>query len=109
MEDRVPIDVRDEASETMDSLESGRKAVRKEAGKAILLGGGIVFLHLIFLVAGVIKPRNIFRSILFIIGIAVIAEGIWRIRRARNLTLEDLKPSEQEKEFAESLNNSTPV
>jgi len=109
MEDRVPSDVRDESSETIDLLESGRKAIRKEAGKAILLGGGIVFLHLILLGAGVITLRNIFRSILFIIGVAVIAEGIWRIHRARYLTLEDLKPSEQEKEFAESLKSATPV
>lgn len=109
MEDSVPSEVREEPSETIDLLENGRSAIRKEAGKSILLGGGIVFLHLILLGVGVISLRVIFRSILFVLGFAIIAEGIWEVRRARNLTLEDLKPTEQEKVFAESLKRTKPV
>src|SRR5215510_386780 len=109
MEDSVPSEVREEPSETIDLLESGRRAIRKEAGKSILLGGGIVFLHLILLVIGAIRLRVIFRSILFVIGLAIIAEGIWEVRRARNLTLEDLRPTEREKDFSESLKRTKPV
>jgi len=103
MEDSVPSEVREEPSETIDLLENGRSAIRKEAGKSILLGGGIVFLHLILLGVGVISLRVIFRSILFVLGFAIITEGIWEVRRARNLTLEDLKPTEQEKLFSNNV------
>jgi membrane associated rhomboid family serine protease len=109
MEDRVPIEERKELSEVSESLESSRKALRKEAGKSLLFGGGIVLLHLVLLICGVIGLRGIFRSILFIIGFAVIAEGVWELRRARNLTLEDLKPCERENDFAESLKKTKPV
>jgi len=109
MEDRVPNEAREEPSEPADLLESGRRAIRKEAGQGILLGGGIVFLHLILLGAGVLVLRSILRSILFVIGLAVIAQGIWEIHRARNLTLEDVRPTAQEKEFAESLKSTTPL
>src|SRR5262245_55656984 len=109
MEDRVPNEVREEPSEPTALLENGRRVIRKRAGSEILLGGGIVFFHLILLGSGVIVPRDIFRSILFIIGLAAIAQGIWEIHRARNLTLEDLKPTEQEKEFTESLKRTKPL
>jgi len=109
MEDRVPIEPREEPPEVSESLESRRKALRKEAGKSLLFGSGIVLLHLVLLICGVIGLRGIFRSILFVIGFAVIAEGVWELRRTRNLTLEDLKPSEPEKDFAESLKKTKPV
>jgi membrane associated rhomboid family serine protease len=109
MEDRVPNEAREEPPEPAELLESGRRAIRKEAAKGILLGGGIVFLHLILMGAGVLALRNILRSILFVIGLAAIAQGIWEIHRARDLTLGDLKPTEQEKEFAESLKSTTPL
>jgi membrane associated rhomboid family serine protease len=109
MEDRVPHETREEPSETTDLLENGRRAIRREANQSVLIGSGIVLLHLILLACGVIGLRNVFRSILFIIGIAVIAEGVWEFRRARNITLEDLTPSEQEKDFADSLKRTKPV
>ena len=109
MEDRVPNEAREEPPEPADLLESGRRAIRKEAAKGILLGGGIVFLHRILMGAGVLALRKILRSILFVIGLAAIAQGIWEIHRARDLTPEDLKLTEQEKEFAESLKSTTPL
>lgn len=42
MDDRASIELREEPSEATDALESGRRAIRKEAGKSILLGSGIV-------------------------------------------------------------------
>lgn len=38
MDDRVPIEAREEPSEASDLLENRRDAIRKEAGDAILLG-----------------------------------------------------------------------
>ena len=66
MQDRSPDEVREEPSETTDLLESGRKAIRKEANQSILLGCGIVLLHLILLGCGLIGLRDVFRSILFV-------------------------------------------
>jgi membrane associated rhomboid family serine protease len=109
MEDRVPNEVREEPSEPADFLENGRRVIRKRASSEILLGGGIVLFHLLLLGGGVIVLRHIFRSILFVIGLAAIAHGVWELHRARNITLEDLKPTDQEKEFAESLKNITPL
>src|SRR5262245_66392037 len=109
MEDRVPNEVQEEPSEPAELLENGRKVIRKRAGSEILLGCGIVFFHLILLGSGVIVLRDIFRSILFIIGLAAIAQGIWEFHRARSLTLADLKPTEQENEFSESLKSTKPL
>src|SRR5262245_19940433 len=81
----------------------------KRQGKRSFWEAEIVFLHLILIGGGVLVLRDIFRSILFVIGLAAIARGIWEIHRARNLTPEDLEPTEQEKEFAESLKRTTPL
>jgi uncharacterized membrane protein len=109
MEDRIHTEAREELSEVSESLESRRKALRKEARNSLLFGGGIVLLHLVLLICRVIGLRGVFRSILFVIGIAVIAAGVWELHRARNLTAEDLKQIEQEKDFAESLKKTKPV
>lgn len=113
MGDRVPTEAREEPSEASDLLENRRDAIRKEAGDAILLGGGIVCLHLILLCVGALELRDIFRGTIFIIllviGFAFIVKGVLGLHRARNLTLEDLKPSEQETDFAESLKRTKPV
>lgn len=112
MDDRVPIEAKEELPEASDLLETRRKAIRKEAGIAILLGGVIVLLHLIFLCLGVLELRDISGSLIFIIlliiGFAVILEGVWGLRRARNLTLENLKPGEQETDFDKSLKRTKP-
>ena len=113
MDDRVPIESREEPSEGSDLLETRRKAIHKEAGIAILLGGVIVLLHLILLCLGVLELRDISGSLIFIIlliiGFVAICEGVWGLRRARNLTLENLKPGEQETDFAKSLKRTKPV
>jgi MYXO-CTERM domain-containing protein len=113
VDDRPPIDIEGRPPETADLLESRRKAIRKEAKNAIIFGGVIVLLHLILLGAGVLELRDIFRSIIFVlllvVGFAAIVNGVLGLRRARNLTLEDLTPSEQEKKFAESLKETKPV
>jgi len=113
MDDKASIEAREEPSEPSDLIESRRRAIRKEARNAVLLGGGIVLLHLILLGAGVLELRDIFRNIIFVIlllvGFAAIVEGVFGLSRARNLTLEDLKPTEQETYFAESLKRTKPV
>jgi Flp pilus assembly protein TadB len=90
MEDRVPIEALEEPSAASDSLENRRKAIREEAGIAILLGGVIVLLHLILLCLGVLELRDISGSLIFIIlliiGFAVLLEGVLGLRRARNLS-----------------------
>src|SRR5262245_42412019 len=113
MDDKASIEAREEPSEPSDLIESRRRAIRKEARNAVLLGGGIVLLHLILLGAGVLELRDIFRNIIFVIllvvGFAAIVEGVLGLSRTRNLTLEDLKPTEQETYFAESLKRTKPV
>jgi membrane associated rhomboid family serine protease len=109
MDDRISSEAQDEPSEATNLLESSRRAIRKEARGSFLLGGGIVLLHLVLLGFGVLELRNLFRSIFFVLGLAIIAVGVWELRQARILTLEDLKPTEQEKDFAESLKRTKPV
>jgi hypothetical protein len=64
MDDRVPIEAREEPSDAADLLESSRKAIRRDAQLSFLFGGGIVLLHLVLLIFSVIGLRDIFRSIL---------------------------------------------
>ena len=109
MEHKISDEAPEEPSEATDLLESRRSAIRKEANKAILIGLGIVLLHLILLGYGVVELRIALRSILFIIGFAAIVEGVLLRRQAGNLTLEDLKTDARDEEFAKSLKGTKPV
>jgi membrane associated rhomboid family serine protease len=97
------------SADATDELDRRRSAIRKDARNSILIGGGIVLLHLILVGCGVIALRDMFRSVLFVLGVAIIAWGVWLFRQARNLTPEDLKAVAQEREFEESLKRTKPV
>jgi membrane associated rhomboid family serine protease len=110
MEHKISAGAPEEPSESpADLLESGRSEYRKEAKKSILIGGGFVLLHIILLGCGIIGLRDLFRSIFFVLGIAIIVESTWLLRQAGKLTSEDLKHGEREIEFQELLKGAKPV
>lgn len=85
------------------SLDEYKRKSRKDAISAILWGSGFTLLHIILLVFQVIGFTDLFRSLLFIIGVVGFAGGIWEYYRARRLTVEDLTKYNEAQEFTKSI------
>lgn len=95
-----PIEAQERTSLSLDEY---KRKSRKDAIAAILWGSGLVSLHVILLVFEVLDFPDLFRSLLFIIGVVGVAVGIWGYYRARRLTAEDLNKHNQAREFKESI------
>lgn len=94
-------------------LAEQKSAIRKRSFWAIGIGGFVVAAHLgwlaLFSLAGLDTDFSVlFRSIFFILGLFVFGGGIWGLRYAKNLKLEDLVPSPEAIEFARQSELSTP-
>lgn len=90
-----------------------KSRVRKRSYWATGIGAFVVGAHLgwllLFSLAGWQPDYSVlFRSILFIIGLFVLAGGVWGIYHARNLKLEDLIPSPEAVAFARQTEASPP-
>jgi membrane associated rhomboid family serine protease len=90
------------------SLDEYKRKSRKDAISAILWGSGLISLHIILLVSDVISFSDLFRSLLFIIGVVGFAGGIWEYYQARRLTVEDLTKHNEAQEFTKSI-EKTPI
>jgi len=101
-----------EMIETQDhvgvSLDEYKRKSRKDAISAILWGSGFILLHLILLVFEVIVFSDLFRSLLFIIGVVGLAGGVWEYYQAKRLTAEDLAKYNEAQEFTKSI-EKTPI
>ena len=73
--------------QTGGSLTDFQEQSRKDTISAILWGAGLILFHLILLVFEAITFSDLFRSLLFIIGIAIFALGVWQYYQSKNLTL----------------------
>lgn len=85
------------------SLERYKRETRKEAISNILWGAAFLLLHILLLAFDVIKFSDLFRSFLFVIGVVGVGFGIWQIRQARSLTIEDLQKHNEAKGFAKAI------
>jgi membrane associated rhomboid family serine protease len=97
-----------ETQERIVSLDEYKRTSRKEAFSGIFWGSGFVLLHIILLVFDVISFSDLFRSLLFIIGVVGLAGGIWEYYQARNITVEDLTKHNEAQEFTKSI-EKTPI
>lgn len=106
VEDTAPIESREQ---TGVSLEEYRRKSRKDAVWAILIGSGLVLLHVVLAAAEVISFSDLFRSLLFVLGVAALAGGVWEYHQAKGLTAEDLSKHNEAREFANSIEKSAAV
>jgi membrane associated rhomboid family serine protease len=93
--------------QTGDSLEKYKQKCRQDAISAILWGSALILLHVILLVFAVIGFSEIFRSLLFIIGVVGLTSGIWEYYQARSLTLADLHNDNEARKFAKSVEKTS--
>ncbi len=94
-------------------LAEQKSAIRKRAFWGIGIGAFVVGAHLAWLAffsyAGLNPDFSVlFRSIIFILGLFILGGGIWGLRYAKNLKLEDLIASPEAIEFARQSELSTP-
>lgn len=94
-------------------LAEQKRAIRSRGLWAIGIGALIVAAHLawlaLFSFAGLHPDFSVlFRSIIFILGVFILGGGIWGVRHAKNLKLEDLIPSPEAVEFARQTELSVP-
>lgn len=90
-----------------------KRRIRTRSLWAVGIGALLVAAHLawlaLFYFAGLNPDFSVlFRSILFILGLFIFGGGIWGVRYARNLRLEDLIPSPEAIEFARQTELSVP-
>lgn len=90
------------------AVENYRRAVRKEALKEFWIGALLVVVPLLFFLFGKISFQELFRIIYFVLGIVIVASGLWALRQAKTLTVKDWLEHQQAQVFAESLNETKP-
>lgn len=89
--------------QTAASFDQYKQKCRQDAFTAIVLSSGLILLHIIPLALAVIGFSELFRSLLFIFGVAGLAAGIWEYYRARRVTLVDLHNYNEAQEFTKSV------
>ncbi len=94
-------------------LAAQKTRIRTRSFWAIGIGGFVVAAHLawlaLFSFAGLDADFSVlFRSIFFILGLFIFAGGVWGLRHAKNLKLQDLIASPEAIEFARQSELSTP-
>jgi membrane associated rhomboid family serine protease len=85
------------------SLERYKRETREGAILNIIFGAASLLLHILLLAFNAINFSELFRSLLFLIGVMGVGLGVWQIRQARSLTVEDLRKHNEAKEFAKSI------
>jgi membrane associated rhomboid family serine protease len=106
VQDTAPAEPSEQAGVSLDEY---KRKSRKDAVSAILWGSGLVLLHAVLLAAGVIRFSDLFRSLLFIIGVVGLGGGVWEYRQAGSLTDEDLSTQKEAQEFAKSIEKTAAV
>ncbi len=89
-------------------LQQQKSAIRRRA--YFFIGGGILVLafHIVAVLMNAIELRDLFRSILFILGLFAFVGGIWAIYYANKLTFQDLIPTQEAAEFARQSQTTKP-
>ena len=106
-------------------LAERKSTLRRRSWWAIGIGGAVVGLHLlVFFLAVLFKEqlqqqypdifdgefswKILFQSLFFILGLFAIAGGLWGLREARRLSVQDLIPSPEAIAFAQQAQEATP-
>jgi membrane associated rhomboid family serine protease len=97
-----------EPQDQIAALDEYKRKSRKDAISAILWGSGFILFHIILLRFQVIVFSDLFRSLLFIIGVVSFVGGVWEYYQAKRLTAEDLAKHNEAREFTESIER-TPI
>ena len=85
------------------SLAEYKRNTRRDAVKALLWGSGLLLLHVVLVVSGLIRFSDMFRSLLFVIGGVGLVAGLWEYYQAGRLTLEDLRKNDEAQAFAKAI------
>jgi membrane associated rhomboid family serine protease len=92
--------------QSVDSLDRYKLKSRSDGISNILWGSVLILLHVILLIPEVIAFSDLFRSLLFLIGVVGLAVGIWEYYAAKRLTLVDLRNHNEAQAFAKSVEKS---
>jgi membrane associated rhomboid family serine protease len=106
MEENVPTE---QAIEPHELLQQQRQQARKEALKSVWIGAGLIGLHVLFVLFDALDFWDMFRSLLFIVGGAILVAGVWELRQVKALTLADLVVDEQAAAFAALIESVKPT
>ena len=98
-------------------LAKQKSAIRKKSWWAIGIGAFVILAHLALFslvifsnqLEGVLTWKDLFKSIFFILGLFALVGGIWGLRYAKNITIEDFIASPEAIEFARQASLSKPV
>lgn len=87
-------------------LAEQKASIRRKSWWAVGIGGFVVVVHIVWLVAfgmaGISPDYTVlFRSIFFVLGLFAFCAGLYGLYHARNLTLSDVMPSAEAIEFAQ--------
>lgn len=102
-------------------LAERKSTIRRRSWWAIGIGAVIIVFHLVLfslfiyvdefkavLEGEVLSWKLLFRSIFFILGLFALVGGIWGLREAKRITLEDLIPTPEAVEFARQAEATVP-
>lgn len=98
-------------------LDAQKSAIRKKSWWGIGIGAFLVLAHLALFsivifsnrLEDVLTWKDLFKSIFFILGLFALAGGIYGLRYAKNLTIEDYIASPEAIEFARQASLSKPI
>lgn len=98
-------------------LATQKSAIRKKSWWGIGIGAFLVLAHLALFsivifsnrLEDVLTWKDLFKSIFFILGLFALAGGIYGLRYAKNLTIEDYIASPEAIEFARQASLSKPI
>lgn len=102
-------------------LQQRKRMIRNRSRWAIGIGVFLITAHLVLfalfiyvdefkdaLEGEALSWKLLFRSIFFILGILAVIGGVWGLREAGRLTLQDLIPTPEAIKFAQEAENTTP-
>ena len=89
-------------------LQQQKAAIRKRSFWFIGFGVLILVFHFVAVFMQAIEIRDLFRSILFILGLFALCGGFWGIYYATKLTFQDLIPTSEAIEFARQSQTAKP-
>lgn len=97
-------------------LQQRKTEMRRRSWWAVGIGAAIIVFHLVVFALAMsseefgrmLSWKDLLRSIFFLLGLFAFAGGIWGLREAKRMRLEDLIPTPEAIEFAQQAENTVP-